>query len=149
MASVFRRCCRRSSSSSLLLRKNNNRIYGHEQYFNHNIATSVHDIDIQNAEWHIIDSTLREGLQFCNAFFDSAEKREIASRVSDFGIEYIELLNPCVSSSAFDDIKSIVDMSLSSKILTHVRCNIEDVDRALQTGVDGIDIVIGTSSYLR
>ena len=59
------------------------------------------------------------------------------------------MLNPCVSEQSFDDIRAIVDMKLQSKILTHVRCNIGDVDRAIDTGVDGIDIVIGTSSYLR
>jgi len=115
----------------------------------HQAVCDITDIDLANREWYIIDSTIREGLQFCNAFFDSNEKREIASRISDFGIEYIELLNPSVSQQSFDDIKAIVDMNLKSKILTHVRCNIGDVDRAIATGVDGIDIVIGTSSYLR
>jgi len=115
----------------------------------HEAVCDINDIDIKNREWYIIDSTIREGLQFCNAFFDSNEKREIAARISDFGIEYIELLNPCVSEQSFEDIKSIVDMKLKSKILTHVRCHKVDVDRAIETGVDGIDIVIGTSSYLR
>ena len=106
-------------------------------------------ISVEDREWFLIDSTIREGLQFCNAFFSSSEKREIAQRISDFGIEYIELLNPCVSEQSFLDIKAIVEMGLSSKILTHVRGDIGDVDRALETGVDGVDIVIGTSSYLR
>ncbi len=116
---------------------------------NKTIPCKANDTIYKNREWYLIDSTIREGLQFCNAFFDSNEKREIASRISDFGIEYIELLNPCVSEQSFEDIKAIVDMKLNSKILTHVRCNINDVDRAIATGVDGIDIVIGTSSYLR
>jgi homocitrate synthase len=34
------------------------------------------------------------------------------------------------------------------RILTHIRCNCEDALRALDTGVDGLDIVIGTSPQL-
>lgn len=35
------------------------------------------------------------------------------------------------------------------KTLTHTRCALEDVQRAVDTGVNGVDVVIGTSSYLR
>jgi hypothetical protein len=35
-----------------------------------------------------------------------------------------------------------------SKILTHVRCNMDDARLAVETGVDGVDVVIGTSSFL-
>jgi homocitrate synthase len=38
---------------------------------------------------------------------------------------------------------------LKAKILTHVRCHLEDAKIAVETGVDGLDVVIGTSSYLR
>lgn len=36
-----------------------------------------------------------------------------------------------------------------AKILTHVRCHMDDARLAVETGVDGVDVVIGTSSYLR
>jgi len=38
---------------------------------------------------------------------------------------------------------------LGAKILTHTRCRIEDARVAIDTGVDGVDVVIGTSSLLR
>lgn len=34
-------------------------------------------------------------------------------------------------------------------LLSHVRCNMEDAKIAVKTGVDGLDVVIGTSSFLR
>eukprot|EP01084_Bolivina_argentea_P289051 496254_1 len=147
MSSLFARYSRHSQTLFNNIFSNSKRMVSSS--LSHRAVCDITDIDIKHREWYIIDSTIREGLQFCNAFFDSNEKREIASRISDFGIEYIELLNPCVSEQSFEDIKAIVDMKLNSKILTHVRCNINDVDRAIATGVDGIDIVIGTSSYLR
>jgi homocitrate synthase len=34
-------------------------------------------------------------------------------------------------------------------VLTHVRCHMDDAKLAVEAGVDGIDVVFGTSSYLR
>ncbi|HEV8670843.1 MAG TPA: homocitrate synthase, partial [Candidatus Limnocylindria bacterium] len=42
----------------------------------------------------IIDSTLREGEQFSNAHFTTAEKVQIAKMLDEFGVEYIELTSP-------------------------------------------------------
>lgn len=37
----------------------------------------------------IIESTLREGEQFANAFFDTEKKIEIARALDDFGVDYV------------------------------------------------------------
>ena len=37
----------------------------------------------------IIESTLREGEQFANAFFDTEKKIEIAKALDDFGADYV------------------------------------------------------------
>jgi homocitrate synthase len=36
-----------------------------------------------------------------------------------------------------------------SNHLSDVRCNMDDARLAVDTGVDGLDVVIGTSSFLR
>ncbi|CAB4378856.1 homocitrate synthase [Rhizophagus irregularis] len=97
----------------------------------------------------IIESTLREGEQFANAFFDTAKKIEIAKALDDFGVEYIELTSPAASEQSRQDCTAICQLGLKAKILTHIRCHIDDARIAVETGVDGVDIVIGTSSYLR
>jgi homocitrate synthase len=38
--------------------------------------------------------------------------------------------------------------NLNARILTHIRCHKEDAARALDTGVQGVDVVIGTSPQL-
>jgi homocitrate synthase len=36
-----------------------------------------------------------------------------------------------------------------SNLLSDVRCDMRDAQLAVETGVDGLDVVIGTSSFLR
>ena len=100
-------------------------------------------------ELKIIESTLREGEQFVGANFTTEQKLEIAQALDGFGVEYIELTSPMVSPKSYEDIKAIVGLGLRSKILTHIRCRKDDAARAMEIELDGIDIVIGTSSFLR
>jgi homocitrate synthase len=97
----------------------------------------------------IIESTLREGEQFANAFFSSEQKVEIARLLDALGVEYLELTSPAASPQSLADCKRISGLGLKAKILTHVRCHMDDARMAIDTGVDGIDVVFGTSSYLR
>lgn len=100
-------------------------------------------------KFSIIESTLREGEQFANAFFETDTKIEIAKLLDEFGVEYIELSSPCASEQSRKDCEAICKLGLKSKILTHVRCHMDDVKIAVETGVQGLDVVIGTSSILR
>jgi homocitrate synthase len=100
-------------------------------------------------EFHIIDSTLREGEQFAKAHYTTEEKIRIARALDQFGVEYIELTSPVASPQSFEDCRIIAKLGLRTKILTHTRCHMEDARRAVATGVAGVDILFGTSSYLR
>ncbi|MBI4788682.1 MAG: homocitrate synthase [Chloroflexi bacterium] len=99
--------------------------------------------------FNIIESTLREGEQFVGANFTTDDKIRIARALDEFGVEYIELTSPLASPQSFDDACTIAKLGLKAKVLTHIRCHIDDAKKALETGVQGIDLVIGTSSYLR
>ncbi|KAA6415212.1 MAG: homocitrate synthase [Lasallia pustulata] len=101
------------------------------------------------SRFKIIESTLREGEQFANAFFDTEKKIEIAKALDDFGVDYIELTSPAASEQSRLDCEAICKLGLKAKILTHIRCHMDDARIAVETGVDGVDVVIGTSSYLR
>ena len=105
--------------------------------------------ELKSTGFGIIDSTLREGEQFANAFFSTDDKIEIAKLLNAFGVEYIELTSPCASPQSRSDCQRIAELGLDSKILTHVRCTMADARVAVATGVDGVDVVIGTSSLLR
>ena len=41
------------------------------------------------SRFQIIESTLREGEQFANAFFDTQKKIEIAKALDEFGADYV------------------------------------------------------------
>ncbi|KAH7354053.1 homocitrate synthase [Plectosphaerella cucumerina] len=110
---------------------------------------SVKDYLSNVDKYKIIESTLREGEQFANAFFDLETKIKIAKALDSFGVDYIELTNPCSSPQSFEDCKTIAGLGLKAKILTHVRCHMDDAKKAVEAGVDGVDLVIGTSTYLR
>lgn len=99
--------------------------------------------------YQLIDSTLREGEQFANAFFDTEKKIEIAKALDDFGVDYIELTSPVASEQSRKDCEAICKLGLKAKILTHIRCHMDDARVAVETGVDGVDVVIGTSKFLR
>jgi len=97
----------------------------------------------------IIDSTLREGEQFINAQFNRDDKIRIARALDEFGVEYLELTSPAASPGSEQDLQAICRLGLGARILTHIRCLREDAEIALDAGVQGLDVVIGTSSQLR
>lgn len=96
----------------------------------------------------IIDSTLREGEQFSTATFNIEQKLAIVDLLDDFGVEMIEMTSPCASPQSEADIRTIMRQGYQTRVLTHIRCHKNDAIRALDTGVDGIDVVIGTSPQL-
>ncbi|SPJ76097.1 probable homocitrate synthase, mitochondrial precursor [Fusarium torulosum] len=110
-------------------------------------ATSVHSIGNLN-NFSIIDTTLREGEQFATAYFDTATKIKIAQALDDIGVEYIELTSPASSMQSRLDCQAICKLGLKAKILCHIRCNMDDARIAVETGVDGINMCIGTSTQL-
>jgi len=55
--------------------------------YGHNAA--VTDFLSNVSRFQIIESTLREGEQFANAFFDTEKKIQIAKALDDFGVDYV------------------------------------------------------------
>ena len=60
--------------------------------------------------------TLREGEQFANAFFTTENKIKIATMLSDFGVDYIELTSPVSSPQSYEDCKTICKLGLKVSI---------------------------------
>jgi homocitrate synthase len=97
----------------------------------------------------IIDTTLREGEQFACAHFTTAQKREIARLLDQFGVEAIEVTNPAASPRSFADARLLAAMPRRAMLLAHVRCTVGDVRAAIGAGVDGVNIFYGLSETLR
>jgi homocitrate synthase len=99
--------------------------------------------------FHIIDSTLREGEQFMLAHFTPEQKVAIATALDEFGADYMELTSPVASPQSEADLRLIAALPRRFRLLTHVRCNLDDARAAMATGVDGVDVLFATSSQLR
>ncbi|QPG75795.1 homocitrate synthase lys21 [Brettanomyces nanus] len=99
--------------------------------------------------FRIIDTTLREGEQFANAFFTLDFKVKIAKALDEFGVDYIEMTSPVASEQSRTELETVCKLGLKTKILTHIRCNINDAKVAVNCGVDGVNVFIGTSQFMR
>jgi homocitrate synthase len=97
----------------------------------------------------IVDSTLREGEQYAGAHFSTEQKLELVMGLDAFGAEYIEMTSPAASPQSELDLRAVVAARPRAHILTHTRCRIDDVDRALDCGVDGVNVLFATSRVLR
>jgi len=97
----------------------------------------------------IIDTTLREGEQFASAHFTTAQKQTIARALDRFGVAAIEITNPAASPRSFADARLLAAMPRRAMLLAHIRCTPDDVQAAIDAGVDGVNLFYGMSDHLR
>lgn len=88
----------------------------------------------------IIDSTLREGQQYHLANFTQSNQRKIVQMLSQVGVDRIEVGNPVVRKVA-SNIGRLVKIKNKSKLLCHIRNRMDDLKAAIESGVDGINII--------
>lgn len=88
----------------------------------------------------VIDSTLREGLQFHSANIPAEKQQYIFKLLSNIGVDYIEVGNP-MNKEVKRTIQSLFPYKLQSKILAHVRNRSTDIQEALDIKVDGVNIL--------
>ncbi len=109
----------------------------------------MHNRNAPVQDFHFIDSTLREGEQFRGTHFSIDDKKEIARLLDRFGVEYMELSTPVASPQSAEAIRALADMPRGFKLLTHIRADMDDAKLAVDCGIDGADVYIGTSNYMR
>jgi methanogen homocitrate synthase len=93
----------------------------------------------------ICDVTLRDGEQTPGVSFSCEEKMEIARILDAIGIEVIEAGFPIVSANEKACLSAITEMGLRSRICCLARARKEDIDCAIDCGVDLVSIFIATS----
>jgi len=94
------------------------------------------------------DITLRDGEQQSGLCFRKGDKVRIAEALAEAGVDRIEAGMPVVSKQDAQAIKAIVQARLGPKIFSFARCMVPDVQRALDTGVDGIVVEIPCSEHI-
>lgn len=103
----------------------------------------------QPDRFFLVETTLREGEQFATARFTSAQRLAIAEALDNFGVEYLELTSPAASPQSARDLETIARRGLKARILTHIRCHIDDARLAVEHGAHGINMLFATSEQLR
>ncbi len=90
----------------------------------------------------IHDATLRDGEQTPGVVFSVEDKVEIAQMLNDLGVDRIEAGMPAVSTQDKEAITKIAALGLNAKIFSFARANKDDIDMAVECGVDGVIIEI-------
>lgn len=93
----------------------------------------------------IYDTTLRDGEQTPGVCLRTPEKVRIARKLDELRIHQIEAGFPVVSNEEKRSIKAIIKEDLNADILVLSRTKKEDIDVAIDCGVDGIITFMGTS----
>ena len=96
------------------------------------------------------DVTLRDGEQQAGVVFTRDDKIRIAEALAEVGVHRIEAGMPVVSRSDEQAIRDIVKRLETSKtqVFSFARCMVEDVRRALDTGVKGIVMEVPSSTHI-
>jgi homocitrate synthase len=88
----------------------------------------------------VVDSTLREGLQFRHTAFSLEEQKQVLSYLHQVGVQRAEVGNPA-SPTQFDTIQSLVAEKERPLLIAHIRNTVSDLALALASGVEGINVL--------
>lgn len=88
----------------------------------------------------ILDTTLREGEQMPGVYFDTHIKAAIAQLLDEIGVDYIEVGHPAVDPDIKAAVTEIANRNLRANVCAHSRSLQQDVDLALECGVDFLGI---------
>lgn len=88
----------------------------------------------------IIDTTLRDGEQAPGVVFSSEDKKDIARKLSEAGVDELEIGYPAISPEEQRVIREIVSMNLPVRLTCWSRAKEEDLACASICGTEGIHI---------
>ena len=92
-----------------------------------------------------LDTTLRDGEQTPGVSLNPDQKFEIATRLSDIGVDVIEAGSAAASDGEREAIRRIADAGLAAEVCTFVRALHADIDYAADCGADSIHLVVPVS----
>ncbi|MDY6817678.1 MAG: (R)-citramalate synthase [Halobacteriales archaeon] len=99
----------------------------------------------ETAQVQFLDTTLRDGEQAPGIALTPDEKISIARRLDESGVSVIEAGSACTGPGERESIRQVVDLDLDARVVSFARGVKQDVDHALECGVDGIELVVPAS----
>jgi len=93
----------------------------------------------------VFDTTLRDGEQTAGAALKPDDKINLATALSELGVDVIEAGFPPVSAGEFSAINEITSMGLKSQVCVLSRCEKSDIDSAAKVNPNWIHVFIATS----
>ncbi|HRR66376.1 MAG TPA: 2-isopropylmalate synthase [Methanomassiliicoccales archaeon] len=93
----------------------------------------------------VLDTTLRDGEQTPGVALSIDDKVRIAQLLDELGVDVIEAGFPRTSKGEQEAIRRIASLGLKAKVCGLARCSREDVDSAVDSGVDYVHAFIATS----
>lgn len=104
----------------------------------------------------IVDTTFRDGQQSPLLFdtgkyrFSLEEKKLLLAGLIELGVNYFEFFSPVVGAAEAQDVVELVAhaktlTSRELRFLAHCRCNLVDIERALEVGLNGLNLYLGVS----
>jgi D-citramalate synthase len=91
------------------------------------------------------DTTLRDGEQTPGVSLSPEQKLKIATKLSDIGVQVIEVGSAAASEGERQSIRIIADAGLPAEICTYVRAVRQDIDYAADHGADSVHLVVPVS----
>src|SRR3989338_6883257 len=88
----------------------------------------------------IIDTTLREAAQYRYSSFSLPKQILIVKLLSKIGVDRIEVGNPVIGEVRKSIIK-LVQIPQRPLIISHVRNRMQDLTLAIDSGIDGVNIL--------
>ena len=92
--------------------------------------------------YRIHDVTLRDGEQQAGVLFSHDDKIAIAEALAELGVDRIEGGMVAVSEEDRRTLKQLVERDLGPEIWGVVRSRPEDIEQAIDIGVDGVGIIL-------
>ncbi len=96
----------------------------------------------------IHDVTLRDGEQQAGLAFDFDDKIRIAEGLAEAGVHRIEAGMPVVSKDDARVVEELAKRDFGPDIYAFARCMVDDVQRAVDSGVSGVIMEVPSSKHL-
>ena len=96
-------------------------------------------------QFHLVDTTLRDGEQTPGVAFSRRRKQHLASRLSQLGVSELEVGIPAMGDGEVATIRSLVDLNLPSRLTAWCRASVGDLEAAARAGVSAVHLSLPTS----